>query len=92
MSNIDVFTNERFRLLSYLYDIKGKDNLVKITQTELVSELGISRGSINSIFKFLRNFGYLIHDDTRIGRYYLTLEALNVVETFRKSDDDFADK
>ena len=39
MSNIDIFTNEKFRILSYLYDIKGKDNLVKITQTELVTEL-----------------------------------------------------
>ena len=87
MSNIDIFTNEKYRILSYLYDIKGKDNLVKITQTELVSELGLSRGTINSVFKILKENGYLIHDDTRVGRYYISTSGLKLVESFRNSEE-----
>ena len=49
MSSIDTFTNDNFRVLSYLYDNKNKDNLVKITQTELSKELALSRGTINAI-------------------------------------------
>lgn len=85
MSSIDTFTNDKFRVLSYLYDNKNKDNLVKITQTELSKELALSRGTINSIFKQLKEKGYLIHDDSRVGRYYLTDTAVNVVEVFRKT-------
>ncbi|NLK72416.1 MAG: winged helix-turn-helix domain-containing protein [Clostridiales bacterium] len=85
MSSIDTFTNDNFRVLSYLYDNKNKDNLVKITQTELSKELALSRGTINSIFKQLKEKDYLIHDDSRVGRYYLTGKAVNVVEMFRKT-------
>ena len=86
MSNIDTFTNENFRVLSYLYDNKNKDNLVKTTQTELSNELSLSRSTINSIFKQLKERGYLIHDESRVGRYYLTDKAINVVEMFRKTN------
>ena len=85
MSSIDTFTNDNFRVLSYLYDNKNKDNLVKITQTELSKELALSRGTINSIFKQLKEQDYLIHDDSRVGRYYLTGKAVNVVKMFRKT-------
>jgi len=85
MSSIDTFTNDNFRVLSYLYDNKNKDNLVKITQTELSKELALSRGTINSIFKQLKEKDYLIHDDSRVGRYYLTDTAVNVVKMFRKT-------
>ncbi len=85
MSSIDTFTNDNFRVLSYLYDNKNKDNLVKITQTELSKELALSRGTINSIFKQLKEQDYLIHDDSRVGRYYITDKAVNVVEMFRKT-------
>ena len=85
MSSIDTFTNDNFRVLSYLYDNKNKDNLVKITQTELSKELVLSRGTINAIFKQLKEQDYLIHDDSRVGRYYITDKAVNVVEMFRKT-------
>ena len=76
---------DNFRVLSYLYDNKNKDNLVKITQTELSKELVLSRGTINAIFKQLKEKDYLVHDDSRVGRYYLTDKAVNVVEMFRKT-------
>jgi len=86
MSNVENLTNTKFKVLSYLYDIKGKDNLVKVTQSEIVSEFGMSRGSVNNIFKNLKDKGYLVHDNSHIGRYYLTEEAIRAVEMFRKSD------
>lgn len=85
MSSIDTFTNDKFRVLSYLYDNKNKDNLVKITQTELSKEIKLSRSVINSIFKQLKEQDYLVHDNSRVGRYYLTDNAVNVVEMFRKT-------
>ena len=86
MSNVENFTNTKFQILSYLYDIKDRNNLVKITQSEIVEEFDLSRGTVNSIFKNLKDKNYLVHDSSRIGRYYLTEEALKVVEVFRKSD------
>ena len=51
MSNVENFTNTKFQILSYLYDIKDRNNLVKITQSEIVEEFDLSRGTVNSIFK-----------------------------------------
>lgn len=86
MSNVSNFTNEKFRVLAHLFDMKDKDNQVKVTQTEICSDLDLSRATVNNIFKKLKESNYLIHDETRVGRYYLTEEAINVVETFRKTD------
>lgn len=77
--NADIFTNEKYRVLSYLYNNKDKTNLVKITQTELCGELDLSRSTINTIFKILKENDYLIHDETRVGRYYLTTKAIKTV-------------
>ena len=84
MRNIESLTNNNFKLLSYLYDRKDKDNLVRITQTEISKELELNRGTVNLIFKSLKENGYLVHDETRVGRYYLTENAVKTVELFRK--------
>lgn len=84
MGNIESLTNNNFKLLSYLYDRKDKDNLVRITQTEISKELVLNRGTVNLIFKSLKENGYLVHDETRVGRYYLTEDAVKTVELFRK--------
>ena len=84
MGNIESLTNNNFKLLSYLYDRKDKDNLVRITQTETSKELELNRGTVNLIFKSLKENGYLVHDETRVGRYYLTENAVKTVELFRK--------
>lgn len=86
MGNIESLTNNNFKLLAYLYDRKDKDNLVRITQTEISKELELNRGTVNLVFKSLKENGYLIHDETRVGRYYLTEDAVRTVELFRKSD------
>ena len=87
MPNIDIFTNKTYRVLSFLYDNKDNENLVKITQTELSEDLGINRTLINSIFKSLSENEYIRQDKARVGRYYLTDTAIQVVEDFKKLKD-----
>ena len=86
MSNVKYFTNDKFRALAYLYDIKGSDNRARITQQEVADELGLSRVTMNGIFKQLKEDGYLEQDSVHIGRYLLTGKAISAIETFRNSD------
>lgn len=86
MPNMESLVNNNFKVLAYLYDIKDKENLAKITQLEIGHDLGLNRGTISYVFKNLKENGYLIHDNTRVGRYYLTDDAVRTVEMFRKSD------
>ena len=83
MANLHSLTNNNFKLLYYLYNKRDTDNLVRITQTEISEDLCLNRGTVNEIFKSLKENGFLIHDKTRIGRYYLTDEAVKVIEVFK---------
>ena len=55
MSNIKVLTNNTYRVLSYMYDKKDKNNLVTITQTEIANELDLNKSTINLMIKTLRD-------------------------------------
>ena len=80
------FTNDNCRVLAYLYDNMDAARLVKITQQEVSDALGISRITINKIFKQLKENGYITQDTTKVGRYYITNASVCVVESFRKSE------
>ena len=84
MANPNILVNDNFKVLSWMYDRKDKENLVKVTQLELANDVGLSRPTVNIIFGKLKDAGYLIHDESRVGRYYLSDEAIKVIETFRK--------
>lgn len=84
MSKAEIFVNDKFRVLSYMFDIMDKNKLVRITQSELVKELDLSRSTVNNIFKILKDKGYLLHEDKQLGKYYLTEEAVKVIKIFRK--------
>ena len=79
------FTNDNFRVLAYLYDNMDPSRLVKITQQEVSDALGISRVTINKIFKQLKAGGYITQDSTKVGRYSLTEASSRLVESFRQS-------
>lgn len=79
------FTNDNFRVLAYLYDNMDSSRLVKITQQEVSDALGISRVTINKIFKQLKNGDYMTQDTAKVGRYYLTESGANIVEVLRAS-------
>lgn len=84
MANIEILTNDNYKILSYLYDNRDEDNLVKITQGEVCDKLGYSRPTINAIFKTLKDGGFVVHDTSRVGHYYLTDEAVKAVKAVRK--------
>ena len=83
MSQIQYFTNDNFRTLAYLYDVKGANGKVHITQQEVADDLEISRATVNKIMGELREAGYIEQDGKHVGRYILTEKALSVIETFR---------
>ena len=85
MGKIDSLTNINFKVLPYLYDLKGNDNLVRRSQTEISKNLDLIRATVNTAFKSLKNNGYLVHDETRVACYYLTEEAVKIVGIFRKN-------
>ena len=84
MANSDILINDNFKVLLWMYDRKDDDNLVKVTQLELAENIGLSRPTVNIIFSKLKDAGYLIHNDKRVGHYYLKDDAIKVIETFRK--------
>ena len=86
MPKVDSLVNNNFRILAYMFDRKDKDNLVRITQTEISEDLEFNRGTVNKCFASLIENGYLKHDETRVGRYYLTEYGVKTVELFRKSE------
>lgn len=87
MSNIQCFTNDRFRALSYLYDIRDDENCAYITQQDVADGLGISRVTISGIFKQLKDEQYIEQNSTNVGKYTLTKKAIVAIETFRSSDN-----
>ena len=86
MSKLDSLVNTNFRILAYLFDRKDADNLIRLTQTEISKDLNLNRGTVNKCFASLIENGYLIHDESRVGRYYLTSEGVKIVELFKKSE------
>ena len=76
------FTNDKFRVLKYLYDCAGKDGTTRMTQQEVADEIGLSRATINTIFKQLRTDGYLEFDEVHNSRYLLTNKAIDALEFF----------
>lgn len=83
MSQIQYFTNDNFRTLAYLYDMKGANHKAHITQQEIADDLELSRVTVNKIMGELKTSGYLEPDGKHLGRYILTEKALSVIETFR---------
>ena len=85
MRKIDSLTNTNFKVLSYLYDLKDNDNLVRRSQTEISKDLDLSRATENTAFRVLKENGYIMHDETRVACYYLTDEAVKIIGMFKKN-------
>lgn len=84
LGKLESLTNNNYRVLSYLYDNRDNKNLVKTTQMELSQELGFHRTTVNSIIKNLSENGYIYHDESKVGHYYLTEYGVKTVKLFRK--------
>lgn len=84
--NISVLTNNSYKVLSYMFDKKDKENLVVITQNEIGEYLKLNKGTVNTIFKVLKDNGYIKYDKKHKGRYTITDSGVKTVSLFRKSE------
>ena len=84
------FTNTNFVILSYLYDEKDQNNIIKITQDEVAEHLGISRVTVNRAFVLFINNGYLKRDTSHVGRYTITTFGCKVVCKIRELNVEFS--
>lgn len=84
MPKIEQFTTDNFRILSYLCEIRGKDDKVSITQQEIADKFGLSRATVNKIVGELKSDGYIEQDGTHIGRYIIAKSAIKIVTTIHK--------
>lgn len=86
MTNVQYFTNDKFRVLECVYDARGLDGVARITQQEIAEKLGLSRVTINNIFSQLITNGYLLKDLNRASKYMLSDKAIASVVVFRMAD------
>lgn len=84
MEDLILFVNSTYKVLDFLYDKKDCNNLVRITQNEIALAMGLSRVTINTSFKELKEKKYIVHDESRIGCYYLTDKAIKLVKTLKE--------
>ena len=82
--NTDIFLNNTFDVLSFLYDIKNENNIIRITQQEVADELHMSRITVNKTFNLLKDNNYIIQDKTHVGMYILTQNALFLMKSIKK--------
>lgn len=79
-------TTNYYKTLEILYDSLVNINNEKIaivTQVEISERLGLSKITVNSIFKELREDGLVRHDKV-IGRYRLSDKAIEIVQKMKK--------
>ena len=87
MSHIQNLTNNNYQVLEYLYDKADKQNCVRITQSEVAKDFNLTRNTMNSIFKNLREFGYLVTDEEIATKHYLTNSAIKIVKIIKKIEE-----
>ena len=82
MNFID-FTNNRFQVLCFLYEICNSDYVAHITQQEIANKLEMSRSTINKIMSYLVKEQYICTVNAHVGRYILTSKAVLLVQGFK---------
>lgn len=80
---INDFTNTNFVILSYLYDEKNEENIIKITQNEVADKLNLSRVTVNKAFAIFVQNGYICKDIKHVGRYSITALGCKIVDIIR---------
>ena len=83
MNYLKILTNDNFKVLSCLYNNKDKQNIIKLTQSEVAEIVGVSRATINIIFKLLKQEN-LIKYTNHVGRYEITSQGIKAIELFKK--------
>ncbi len=82
---LNKITTNYYKVLELLYDNimdVNKEQVSIITQIEVAEQLNLSKITVNSIFKELKEDGMLV-DRSTVGRYFLTDNAKKIVETIK---------
>lgn len=83
MINLNLFTNDTYKLLKFLYDnqIQAKeDYYVVLSQQEIADILHYSKLKTNNIMKDLRNNNFITTFNNKRGKYMITNKGYRVIE------------
>lgn len=83
---MELFLNDTYKALAYLYDNRGEGGRVVITQQELADALNLGRTKTNGIMQELKREGFIVCDGKRIGRYTITQRAMLVLKSVRAAN------
>lgn len=84
---IELFLNDKYKLLKLLYDNQTlvlNKKVIPLTQQEISEALGMSKAKVNSLIGDLQENGYIALE-TR-GKYLLLEKGILMVEDFRKTE------
>jgi biotin operon repressor len=84
---IEIFLNDKYKLLKLLYDNQTlvlNKKVIPLTQQEISEALGMSKAKVNSLIGDLQENGYIALE-TR-GKYLLLEKGILMVEDFRKTE------
>ncbi len=87
MINLNLFTNDTYKLLKFLYDNQiqvKEDYYVVLSQQEIADMLHYSKLKTNSIMKDLRNNEFITTFKNKRGKYMITNKGYKVIEILEK--------
>ena len=76
--SLDYFTNDKYKVLSCTAERQipvNEEYIIKLSQQEISSIVGISKVKVNSIISELKKDGYLVSKNLK-GKYQLTDKAV----------------
>lgn len=83
---IEKVTNNNYIILKVLYDnqvmISDGTVFTPMTQIEIAKKIGLSKITINTLFKELQEIGLIYHYGANRGRYCLTNKAIIIIQGF----------
>ena len=87
MINLNLFTNDTYKLLKFLYDNQiqvKEDYYVVLSQQEIADILHYSKLKTNNIMKDLRNNDFITTFNNKRGKYMITNKGYKVIEVLEK--------
>lgn len=87
MINLNLFTNDTYKLLKFLYDNQiqvKEDYYVVLSQQEIADILRYSKLKTNNIMKDLRKNDFITTFNNKRGKYVLTNKGYKVIEILER--------
>lgn len=87
MINLNLFTNDTYKLLKFLYDNQiqvKEDYYVVLSQQEIADMLHYSKLKTNNIMKDLRKNDFIATFNNKRGKYMITNKGYKVIEILER--------